>query len=81
MFGNSRYIIIQERVAELQVSGSIDTPEGGLDALLQAAVCEVSYQKIKQFPNLAILEARLGDCAVHLKLYHIIVYHERCLTI
>ncbi|XP_072028719.1 integrin beta-1-like isoform X2 [Amphiura filiformis] len=29
-----------ERVAELKVSTSIDSPEGGLDALLQVAVCK-----------------------------------------
>lgn len=33
-------IIPQDRVNKAPISGNIDTPEGGLDALMQAMVCD-----------------------------------------
>lgn len=32
-------------VAKQNISGNLDTPEGGLDAIMQAAMCEVSFIK------------------------------------
>jgi hypothetical protein len=32
----------EKAVHRQKISGNIDTPEGGFDAMLQAAVCEVS---------------------------------------
>lgn len=33
----------RDAVEKQTISGNEDTPEGGLDALLQVAVCEVSF--------------------------------------
>lgn len=31
--------ILKKKVAEQNISGNVDNPEGGMDALLQVAVC------------------------------------------
>lgn len=36
-----------------RISGNMDTPEGGLDAMLQAAVCQVCVSAIKRGKELA----------------------------
>lgn len=33
-------VLLQDTVAALNISGNVDNPEGGLDALVQVAVCE-----------------------------------------
>lgn len=38
-----------EIVKEQKISANIDTPEGGFDAIMQAAVCKVRKSKSKLF--------------------------------
>lgn len=37
----SNLTLFQERVSAENISGNLDSPEGGLDAMFQAAVCTV----------------------------------------
>lgn len=41
----------EKAVHRQKISGNIDTPEGGFDAMLQAAVCEVSFTPLSVCAN------------------------------
>lgn len=43
----SSEIEFKQKVTEQFISGNLDSPEGGLDAMMQAAVCEVKIQSAK----------------------------------
>lgn len=38
------FLVLQTKVQEAKVSGNLDAPEGGLDAVMQAIACEVSFR-------------------------------------
>lgn len=34
------FFLLQTKITEQKISGNLDAPEGGFDALMQVAVCE-----------------------------------------
>lgn len=42
--------VLQQRVSSLNISGNLDAPEGGFDAIMQAIVCMVCTDSI-QYKN------------------------------
>ena len=53
---NSDAELFERAVSEQLVSGNLDTPEGGFDALLQVAVCEdaIKWEPVGECNNLTI---------------------------
>ena len=44
-------IVLQEEVSKVNSSGNLDSPEGGMDALMQATVCTVSRNVLYSAPK------------------------------
>jgi len=41
-----QFLLLQEEVNRTQISGNLDAPEGGFDAIMQAIACQVSVCSI-----------------------------------
>jgi len=67
---------IQGEVKQAQVSGNLDAPEGGFDAIMQAIVCheQVNITKVK---NIAQLTVHLILCELPFALYRLLPHLRR----